>query len=228
MKMKKMIGAVALTAALAMGSVPAFAASASNDAADNAFSDSGSTEIRAKVDNVDPNVRATVPLKVVVVMGATGGGQIMGPSADSYKITNIGDGDINVTDAELTDFNSVFTSQIVWENSAGNWVTGTSTNGTQLTSGDSLMFTLAATSDETGNEANVYLTTDHKASDQGTSAAEGRPLGGNPGGWEDMTIAAQGGELPLTLGGNYYFTSTLDSGELTDALCKIKYTIAAA
>ena len=57
MKMKKMIGAFALTAALAMGTAPAFAAQVGTD--NDEFSDNGSTEIKAKVDNINPQVRAT-------------------------------------------------------------------------------------------------------------------------------------------------------------------------
>lgn len=226
MKMKKMVGALALTAALAMGTAPAFAASVSNDAADNQFSDSGSTEIQAKIDNVNPHIRAQVPMKVVVVMGSTGGGTITGPSADKYTIKNIGDQDIEVVDAEITEFNSDFISQPVWQNASEAWVTGTATNGSALTSGNSLMFTLKGINAD-GDEALVYLTTDHPASAQATAAADKRPLGGNGSLWQYMTMEPEA-EVQLELGGNYYFTTAIDSADNTDMLCKIKYTIDAA
>lgn len=226
MKMKKMIGAVALTAALAMGAVPAFATAPSGtvdtEAGNDEFSDTGATEIKAKVDNYDPSVRATVPLKVVVVFGSEGGVDIMGPSSDAYQISNIGDGAIKLVEAELADFSTAFNSQTVWVNTSGNYVTGATTNGTAITSGNALMLTLKDTEGQMG----VYLTTSHKASQQ-TATTQERKIFPDAVAWAEPEIAA-GDSMGLELSGHGYFNTKLDSGELTDALCKIKYTIESA
>lgn len=214
MKMKKMVGAFALTAALAMGTAPAFATVA-DDGSSNAFSDNGSTEIKAKVDTVDKQVRATVPLQVTVVFGATGASDITGPSSDAYAITNIGEGDIKVAEAEITDMHTTFTSGVV-ANDGTDWVDG---NGDRITSGDHIMFTYTTALND------AYLTTDHKLS--ASKKMTDQVYYSSAKNFTAETIAV-GEKLPITLAGKCFFTSTLSAGEQTDTLCKIKYTIASA
>lgn len=226
MKMKKMVGALALTAALAMGTAPAFAASASTpDPATDAFSENGSTEIKAKVDNVNPAIRATVPLQVTVVFGSHEGSDIIGPNSSAYKITNVGTGNIKLTEAEITDMSSVFTS------SALNMTEGANKYGVfnsssfaweKPTTGDHLNFSIAA-----GTFKN-YLTTGHKAS-QATGAGVETQIMTDATAWPAGGIQINtGADLPITLGGVAYFNSTFTQDNLTDTLCKIKYTIASA
>lgn len=220
MKMKKMVGALALTAALAMGTAPAFA---SGTETENAFSDSGSTEVKAKVDTVNKQVRATVPLQVTVVFGATGGGEITGPSADAYKVTNIGEGDIKLTNIELTGMHETFTSSVI--SFDGTDYTDP-VSGNTFDTGDHIMFTA-----QTANNK-VYLTDTHAAKDQTTGLTDKAVIesifgSGSAKKWSDEPIAV-GANCPITLGGLHYFNSTLASGNMTDTLCNLKVTIASA
>lgn len=214
MKMKKMVGALALTAALAMGTAPAFATST-----DTEFSDSGSTEVKAKVDTVNKQVRASVPLQVGVVFGATGGGEITGPTAGAYKVTNIGEGDIKLTNIELTDMHTTFTSSPIYYDGTDYM----DLSGNAYTSGNHIMLTIT-----TANN-NAYLTESHPANAQKTLGDDKTAME-NLGGakkWADEPIAV-GADLPITLGGLHWFKDTLTSGEMTDTLCNLKVTIAAA
>ena len=115
MKSTKMIGAFALTAALAMGTVPAFAATsaplAENDEYINASytntsnileGSTGSATTEVEVFSVNSQINATIPVKVVVVVPSIGG-DIVAPTAKAYQIKNLGDGDIEVTQAKETD-----------------------------------------------------------------------------------------------------------------------------
>ena len=218
MKMKKMIGAFALTAALAMGTAPAFAAQVGTD--NDEFSDNGSTEIKAKVDNINPQVRATVPLQVTVVFGSNGGSDIVGPNSSAYKITNVGEGNIKLTEAEITDVNTVFTTTEMGTFGENKFKTydGNNMEWNEITSGDHLNFTFKADTFEN------YLTVGHKASE-----AKGKLYVENATAWPTDGISiAKGADLPIELGGVAYFTSTFTQDNLTDTLCKIKYTIAAA
>ncbi len=225
MKMKKMIGAFALTAALAMGTAPAFAASATTpDPATDAFSDNGSTEIKAKVDNINPQVRATVPLQVTVVFGSNGGSDIVGPNSSAYKITNVGEGNIKLTEAEITDVNTVFTTTEMGTFGENKFKTydGNNMEWNEITSGDHLNFTFKADTFEN------YLTVGHKASEAKGNAKE-KLYVENATAWPAGGISiAKGADLPIELGGVAYFTSTFTQDNLTDTLCKIKYTIASA
>lgn len=221
MKIKKMVGALALTAALAMGSVPAFAVP-SEDGKSDEFSDSGSTEVKATVDTVSKQVRASVPLSVAVVFAANGAGEITGPTAGAYKITNIGEGDIKLTDIAIEGMNNVFTSSAILKTGTDY----TDTNGDEFTTGDHLMLTIKTA----GNTA--YLTTDHSAKAQKKVSDDKAIIEGifgtaNVKAWSDELIEV-GNNLPIELGGLHVFNSTLDSGEMTDTLCNLKCTIAAA
>lgn len=214
MKMKKMIGAFALTAALAMGTAPAFATVA-DDGSGNAFSDSGSTEVKAKVDTVNKQVRATVPLQITVVFGATGASDITGPSSASYCIKNIGEGDIQVAEAEVTEMHSTFSNEPIYLD-GNDWLDA---NGDPITNKNAIMFTYTTALNET------YLTDGHPLS-QAKSTVADKQFVENAKRFQAETIAV-GDSLPITLGGKCFFTDTLTAGEQTDTLCKIKYTIQA-
>lgn len=226
MKMKKMVGALALTAALAMGTAPAFAASASTpDPATDAFSENGSTEIKAKVDNVNPAIRATVPLQVTVVFGSHEGSDIIGPNSSAYKITNVGTGNIKLTEAEITDVNSVFTMSPLKTYGADKYkLYDSGSRGYAFpTSGDHLVFTFKA------DTVSTFLTDSHKLSQASSSAADDKDVLETPSTWPTGGIQINtGADLPIELGGAAYFTNTFTQDDLTDTLCKIKYTIAAA
>lgn len=218
MKMKKMVGALALTAALAMGTAPAFAAGTETE---NAFSDSGSTKVKAKVDTVNKQVRATVPLQVTVVFGATGGGEITGPTADAYKVTNIGEGDIKLTNIELTNMHTTFTSSPIYFDGTDYM----DLTGTAYTTGNHIMFTV-----QTPNGNYAYVTTNHAANAQkaiGDDKTVIEGLDGTAKKWTDEAIAV-GADCPITLGGLHWFKDTLASGEMSDTLCNLKVTIASA
>lgn len=212
MKMKKMVGALALSAALAMGTAPAFAASVDDDGSTNEFSDNGSTTIKAKVDVVDTNVRATVPLQVTVVFGNDGYSDIMGPSADAYKVTNIGEGDIQVSAVEITDLNNFFTSA--------------SFQKTATPTGKNLMFFYETQGNST------YLTTAHPAqSGKATTADKNimQSYGKTAKAWNAAADAlGPGDELQIGLSGAAYFDEEISADDFSDTLCKIKYTIEAA
>lgn len=210
MKMKKILGTAALTAALALGTTPAFAASVADDGSTNAFSDSGSTEVKAKVDTVNKQVRAQVPLSVTVVFAGHGASDIMGPSASSYKITNIGEGDIKITDAEISGVNELFDCSPIRLTDIED----------ESVEGDKMMFYYITKNNKT------YLTSNHKLSQATTGTTQTRYIAGAKGFTAEEL--APGESLGIELGGKAYFNSTFTQDDLTDTLCTIKYTIAAA
>lgn len=129
MKMTKMAGAVALTAALAMGTVPAFAASNYSVGNDEAFNDgktweAGSTNVDAAVGETtvlgttyNSQLNATVPVTITIAW-PTIGGDIIAPSASAYKITNNSKSDkINVVEITSTAGELFQTAQ--WVNGKG-------------------------------------------------------------------------------------------------------------
>lgn len=89
-KTKKMAAVLALSAALAMGAVPAFAADASVgktgsfiDGNDN----TGSASTALNVYATASQIQATIPVDITIVTPIEGG-TITAPSADAYKIVN--------------------------------------------------------------------------------------------------------------------------------------------
>ena len=89
-KTKKMAAVLALSAALAMGAVPAFAADASvgktgsfTDGNDN----TGSASTALNVYATASQIQATIPVDITIVTPIEGG-TITAPSADAYKIVN--------------------------------------------------------------------------------------------------------------------------------------------
>lgn len=218
MKMKKMVGAIALTAALAMGTAPAFAASATTD---TAFSGSdGSTIIKASVE--DSMLKATVPLNVAIVFGAgTGSGTITAPDKSTYAISNTGDGAIKVTEAAIEN-GSIASLKIAGFGVDGSKSIYGADAATQSASDNYVMLTY----DDGTNY--TYLAADHPLSDANTGrTAYDTAYDANFKDFNEVEIAA-GAKLPIQLGGKTQFGTAVDNTQLTDTLCTIKYTIAKA
>lgn len=219
MKIQKMVGAFALTAALAMGSVPAFAAQPSVGPDSDAFSETGNTEIKATVDKYDENVRATVPLEVVVVFGPEGAQDIIGPTSGKYAIKNVGTGDIKVTNVALSETTSQFDFEGIYEED-GTW---NNANGA-ITSGNHIMFTYTTEGNKT------YLGTGHDLKDAkayASKADQGDSIYVADAKAYTAEVIAAEDELNIELAGKAYFVDPIDTG-VTDMLCRITYTIAAA
>lgn len=226
MKIKKMAGALALSAALAMGTaMPAFAASATEE---TAFSGTdGSTEIKASV--LDTQLQATVPLHVAIVFNADSGvGDIKAPDASKYAITNTGEGSIKVTEATIENGDAVEKAGLTiagwyWYNKNNNaYGIG---NAKHATTGNYVMLTF-----DDGTNV-TYLAPDHPLSaanaedDQGYMDTMGEDVAAT-----DHTVVTidKDSKLPIQLGGKTRFGTAVDNTQLTDVLCTIKYTIAKA
>ena len=104
---KKMFAALALSATLAMGAVPAFAADTADktgEATDVTTADGkASSSTTVKVQTIASNITATIPLSITVVGPAEGGNLSGVPS--NYKIVNKSVYPIKVTEvkADMTD-----------------------------------------------------------------------------------------------------------------------------
>lgn len=222
MKIKKMVGAVALTAALAMGSVPAFATTLDDEVGSlgDAFDDtgSGSTEITTRIDNTSTQVQARVPLSLVVVFNSNGYSEITAPTADAYGITCTGSDAIKLSKVEIADWNSDdFVSTTIVDNGDGTY--SDFVDPDTLLEGSNIMFTL-----KIGSNFN-WLTEDH-----GTSAWKATDKNSLPGAakWTAPTIQPED-TLGIEIGGVSYFENPIDTDDLTDSsVCKIVYTITAA
>lgn len=102
---RKMFAALALSATLAMGAVPAFAADSdgtsvegSGDFKDN--SNKATTVVSIKTDA--SQISATIPVKATIVAKANGG-DITAPTADAYKVTNNSSFDVYITSVKATE-----------------------------------------------------------------------------------------------------------------------------
>lgn len=98
---RKMFAALALSATLAMGAVPAFAADADMEPGVSTetknFKDDNnkaSTVVSVKTDA--SQISAIIPMKMTVVADANGG-SIKAPSAEAYKVTNNSSFDVYIT-----------------------------------------------------------------------------------------------------------------------------------
>lgn len=91
---KKMFGALALSAALAMGAVPAFAAPGV-DANTSAFEE-GEASTAVDIETTIKQLNVTLPVKVTLA-ASIGGGDATCPSDGAYKIVNSGNIDVFVT-----------------------------------------------------------------------------------------------------------------------------------
>ena len=224
MKMKKMVGAFALTAALAMGTAPAFATTG-DDLSKFDKDSEGNTTIKAHVEKaLDPQIQATVPLQLVVAFGSSGTTEIVAPSDGAYKITNTGEDAIQVVDVKLEAINS---TTFIYD--GVNVTDGYIYNGGTSTAADSTKNYLMFTYETAGNKA--FLSPDHALS---KSLAKAGPtnnddyyLSGAKTFVKDK-IQPQA-DLPITIGGTAYLTETpISLDETTDTLCKLIYTIEAA
>ncbi len=218
MKMKKMVGAIALTAALAMGTAPAFAASVGSD--QDFANGTGSTEVKVTADA--STIHATVPMSVTVVMGASGSGTLQTPDASAYKITNTGDTAFNIVNAELTNPDTAFNIIPMYPGeggTAGKWFDG---NDDEITA-NSIMITF---NDGTNN---TYLSETHALKDAKakTTSTKLNDNAYDPD-FKDFTpinLASKNDSVGIKLGGVYCLPDAI-SGGLTDSkLCSIKYTI---
>lgn len=225
MKMKKMAGALALSAALAMGTaMPAFAASATTET-DFAGTD-GSTEIKASV--LDTQLQATVPLHVAIVFNAdTGEGDILAPDKSTYAITNTGEGAIVLKEAVIED-GATGLKLAGWYVSGKKTLSGV--GGDEVLNSAFTDNLVMLTYDDGTNV--TYLAPDHALTAASTSADE---YDNEYLGYAELTATdfqevniAKGASLPIQLGGITKFATAVDNTQLSDTLCTIKYTIAKA
>lgn len=108
MKLTKTLGAFALTAALAMGAIPAFAAGIDVSTVEDQFvqqagdadnTASASTTIKGTA--INSMLNAVIPIELTVVTPSTGGALVC-PDATAYRITNKGTYSIDVIQAKAT------------------------------------------------------------------------------------------------------------------------------
>ena len=99
-KSKKFVAALAISAALAMGAAPAFAADVEvgNPGAFQGDENSASatTAVTMFVSDSDTQIQATVPVAITIVTPSAGG-VITAPTANAYKIANNGQAPLKVT-----------------------------------------------------------------------------------------------------------------------------------
>lgn len=206
MKMKKMIGALALTAALAMGTTPAFAAGTSvgNDqlfsqlgnAADNKAQ--GNTIVNGMP--INAQLIVSVPIDITVVVPTTGG-ELICPTSTAYRIQNRSNNSVFVIGAQLED--GAFTAVAD--------ATDT-TNVPAATTGGGRAISLNANNLSLGDKTSTQ-----------TAMAK---TGTTP--WEITAgSAATPTDYGITLAGttNDLSANPLTSGSLTSNMCKIVYTI---
>lgn len=117
MKTSKMLGAVALTAALAMGTMPAFAAAPKVATAPGAVGDdtlvsnvtksddgatnTGNADTTVWAQSYVPQLNVTIPIEMGVAFPAANG-KIIFPSDTAYKIINNGENAVKVEEVKAT------------------------------------------------------------------------------------------------------------------------------
>lgn len=96
-KTKKALATLALSATLAMGAVPAFAADATvNDTGSfDVTGETGKGSTQLNVQATASQIQATLPVSITVVTPADGG-NITAPSDKAYKIVNNGEADLKI------------------------------------------------------------------------------------------------------------------------------------
>ncbi len=198
MKLTKMAGAFALTAAMAMATVPAFAATSAENveqfvSAGDGSGATASTDVKFEV--VDAALNATIPTKVAIVIPSSGG-TITGPT--NYEITNNSTGGIRVAKLQVSAPNANMSIPTTsWTTDPSTPTTGGVALATLSIGGGSPMQLVAST-------AGITVQTSYTGA----------------------TIA-QGGKASLELGGKVLAT-TLSASELTSTAMKIQYTIQTA
>lgn len=92
MKLTKFAGAFALTAAMAMTAVPAFAAADATNV--EQFTDAGNNTATAQTkvyaQAINTSLNAEIPTRVAIVIPSTGAAAFQAPTSEAYKITNKG------------------------------------------------------------------------------------------------------------------------------------------
>ncbi len=204
MKMKKMVGALALTAALAMGTTPAFA-SGTAVGNDQLFSQLGNAADNKAQGNtivngmpINAQLIVSVPIDITVVVPTTGG-ELICPSSTAYRIQNRSNNSVFVIGAQLED--GSFTASA-----------DASTESAATTAGMTRYISLV------GNN----LSLGDKTSTQTAMAKTGTTP------WEITAgTAATPTDYGITLSGttNDFSGMPLTSGTLTSNMCKIVYTI---
>lgn len=215
MKMKKMVGALALTAALAMGTTPAFA-SGTAVGNDQLFSQIGNAaDNKAQGDTVvngmpiNAQLIVSVPIDITVVVPTTGG-ELICPTSTAYRIQNRSNNSVYVIGAQLE--NGSFTAVADASDATGTMqtVNDYSSNGGKRTIslvGNGLSF---------GDKDTASSPNKTAMANTGTSP------------WEITAgTAATPTDYGITLSGctNDFSAAPLTSGTLTSNMCKIVYTI---
>lgn len=228
MKMKTMIGSIALTAALAMGSIPAFAAQAEQEVSKFDDSEAGKTEIKGKVEKqLNPQLKASVPLKFVVVFNGSNGTEALTVATESagYGITNTGSKDIKVSSITMEEKADAIIKNEALLFDGTDWYSETDDSG--ITTGRYIMITY---SDGTNKNfiTPSHDTTKWKKKVGATQNDETYITGATN--FTAPVISATAGSnfLPITLGGKAFMGTPVTNDNLTDTLCTIKYTIADA
>lgn len=203
MKMKKMVGALALTAALAMGTTPAFATGTAvgNDAL---FSQLGNAADNKATGNtivngmpINAQLIVSVPIDITVVVPTTGGDLIC-PTSTAYRIQNRSNNSVYVIGAQLDDGGFVA-------------VDDAKATGNDYATLTKRAITLKANGVSLGNK---------------TDGTAMKSTGTAP--WEITAgSSATPTNLPIELAGytNEFPSAPLTSGTLTSNMCTIVYTI---
>lgn len=196
MKLTKMAGAFALTAAMAMAAVPAFAApEATNDDQfypTNPFTDneaSQTTEVYAEL--INKYLDATIPTRVAIVIPGQGG-TITAPSATAYKIHN------NTTN------NAIKLEQLTSQ-AAGGGVFSLSTTAPSNPTSHVFALKLTAGAQTVNLDGNVQPFTNLEVATN-----------------QDLGLQLSGTYTPKYSGGN---PEVLTANNLTSAVMNITYTI---
>lgn len=243
MKAKKLLGSIALTAALAMGTMPAFASTTApsdwltnvdqgiggagvsdntqlmnvnqtNASDPNSKVGTGSTAVKASVFDADLNV--TVPLQLSVAFASTGS-ELTTPSSGAYKITNNG----TKNDVKLTR------------------VVGSASGGFTLDTVQNCRDAISGGTDSSAYKIGIILNINGKKVDLATAAnwnitgttdggylgatSTTNPFNGNP----VPTIAKNGGVLAIDLEGstNLFTQNPLAVGYQSSTIANIQYTV---
>ena len=211
MKMKKMVGALALTAALAMGTTPAFA-SGTSVGNDQLFSQIGNAaDNKARGDTVvngmpiNAQLIVSVPIDITVVVPTTGG-ELICPTSTAYRIQNRSNNSVYVIGAQLENGSFTAVADASDTTGAGSSANNYASNGGKRTI--SLIGNGLSLGDKTATQTAMAKT--------GTTP------------WEITAgTAATPTDYGITLSGctNDFSAAPLTSGTLTSNMCKIVYTI---
>lgn len=225
MKKNTMIGTLALSAALAMGTaIPAFAAeSVGEDLGD--FTDANNSTTTVQLEAVASQINATIPLNVTVVADIDGAEQMITPSQGAYKIVNKStSGKLFVTGVEATLSNT--SSNVKWNAADSDDPATVSPTPVTTPAAKYGSVCLTLTSGElkegTGSNAGTQV-----------FKSESDPIvlvGANPNTAPEEWVVPKAtadadGELGLKLYGGNSHLSGLDTEANAEELVKVKYTV---